>query len=261
MSIVNFAKLSANQYSSLRDKDENTFYLVNDSGDFSYDTFEDNAKLYLGEKQIIPNKATTTSDGLMSKEDKAKLDNLEQAVKGDNTISPFAGFMTADDMGNVVNTSSTVEGGQIYCSYDRKRFFYKINNLFYTNWQTAYLYNDNYSSQSPTAKTGAIFSYNGKHYTMYNGTLQDMSVLDDIGNMTTPGIVMLSDSTSGSTYDANRGVAATPKALADLAVIARNYTNAQIAAKIQFKTALPSNPTSGVLYLIPETTIIKPTEE
>lgn len=298
MSLVNFVKLSASQYSSLRDKDEDTFYLVNDSGDFSRDTFEDNAKLYLGEKQIIPNKATTTSDGLMSKEDKAKLDNLGQAAEGDNTIPLFAGFMTETEMSSVVNKSADEEGGQIYCSYNRRRFFYKINSLFYAYWPTAYLYNDNYSSLSPapTAKLGTIFSYENKHWIVVNGTLQDMSILDDPGNMNTAGIVKLSDSITGSTYDTNRGVAATPKALVTLGASLRTYTDTQISkipignpstpglvklsldigdgiaatpkdiynaldAKIQLVTALPPDITPNTLYLISETPLSKPTEE
>lgn len=186
---------------------------------------------------------------------------------GESSIQPFAGFMTGEDMSNIVDQSSNLTGGQVYCSQSKNRFYYKVNGLFYGGFPNASLYHDNYNTSSATAKTGAIFSYNGKHYTMYNGTLQDMSVLDDNGNMTTAGIVKLSDSTTGSSFGINNGVAATPKAVASVATTARNYTDSkasqtlesanqytdeQIAAKILLVPELPENPIAGVLYCIPE---------
>lgn len=186
---------------------------------------------------------------------------------GESSIQPFAGFMTGTDMGNIQNQSTNLTGGQVYCSQSKNRFYYKVNGLFYSNYPNASLYNDNYDTSSATAKTGAIFSYNGKHYTMYNGTLQDMSALDDIASSTVNGIVKLSDSTTGSNYGADKGVAATPKAVASVATTARNYTNSkatqtltsantytdeQIAAKILLVPELPEHPIAGVLYCIPE---------
>ena len=184
---------------------------------------------------------------------------------GESSIQPFAGFMRGTDMGNIVNQSTTLTGGQVYCSQSKNRFYYKVNGLFYSNFQNASLYNDNYDTSSATAKNGAIFSYNGKHYTMYNGTLQDMSVLDDNGNMTTAGIVKLSDEYSGSAlnYGVYSGIASTPKAVStafstmktyvdNKATQSNQYTDTQIDAKIQLVTALPAEPTSGVLYLIAE---------
>ena len=184
---------------------------------------------------------------------------------GESSIQPFAGFMTGEDMSNIVDQSSILTGGQVYCSQSKNRFYYKVNGLFYGGFPNASLYNDNYDHSSDTAKTGAIFSYNGKHYTMYNGTLQDMSVLDDNGNMTTAGIVKLSDEYSGSAlnYGVDSGIASTPKAVStafstmktyvdNKATQSNQYTDTQIDAKIQLVTALPAEPTSGVLYLIAE---------
>ena len=184
---------------------------------------------------------------------------------GESSIQPFAGFMTGEDMTNIVDQSSILTGGQVYCSQSKNRFYYKVNGLFYGGFPNASLYNDNYDPSSATAKTGAIFSYNGKHYTMYNGTLQDMSVLDDNGNMTTAGIVKLSDEYSGSAlnYGVDSGIASTPKAVStafstmktyvdNKATQSNQYTDTQIDAKIQLVTALPAEPTSGVLYLIAE---------
>lgn len=184
---------------------------------------------------------------------------------GESSIQLFIGFMTGTDMGNIVDQSTVLTGGQVYCSQSKNRFYYKVNGLFYSNFPNASLYNDNYDTSSATAKNGAIFSYNGKHYTMYNGTLQDMSVLDDNGNMTTAGIVKLSDVYSGAAnnYGADSGIAATPKAVStafstmktyvdNKATQSLQYTDSQIDAKIQLVTALPAEPTSGVLYLIAE---------
>ena len=184
---------------------------------------------------------------------------------GESSIQPFIGFMTGTDMSNIVEQSTTLTGGQVYCSQSKKRFYYKVNELFYPNFPNASLYNDNYDTSSATAKNGAIFSYNGKHYTMYNGTLQDMSALDDNGNMTTSGIVKLSDEYSGGAidYGVDSGVASTPKAVStafstmktyvdNKATQSNQYTDTKIDAKIQLVTALPAEPTSGVLYLIAE---------
>ena len=186
---------------------------------------------------------------------------------GESSIQPFAGFMTGTDMSNIQNQSTALTGGQVYCSQSKNRFYYKVNGLFYSNFLNASLYNNNYDTSSATAKTGVIFSYNGKHYTMYNGTLQDMSALDDIASSTVNGIVKLSDSTTGSSFGVNNGVAATPKAVASVATAARNYTDTtasqtlgsanqytdeQIAAKILLVPELPADPIAGVLYCIPE---------
>ena len=186
---------------------------------------------------------------------------------GESSIQPFAGFMTSTDMSNIQNQSTALTGGQVYCSQSKNRFYYKVNGLFYSNFLNASLYNNNYDTSSATAKTGVIFSYNGKHYTMYNGTLQDMSALDDIASSTVNGIVKLSDSTTGSSFGVNNGVAATPKAVASVATAARNYTyttasqtlgsanqytDEQIAAKILLVPELPADPIAGVLYCIPE---------
>lgn len=157
-----------------------------------------------------------------------KANNNTGGTVNDSTISPFAGFLP--DGATIINSSSSSTNGEVLYDSATNRFIWKdLSGTFvqyYANWGTSYLYNTT-SDSSVSAKVDKLFSYNDKHYMVINGTLQDISALNDIASSTVSGIVKLSDSTTGNDYGSDRGVAATPKAVANVATASRNYATAQ----------------------------------
>ena len=178
--------------------------------------------------------------------------NQGGGVINDSTISPFAGFMP-NNVGGIIEESytGTVEG-VVVCNYERTKFYYRIPTdagyRFYANWLTSYLYNT--TSDSVSAKTGKIFSYNDTHYIVINGTLQDISNIETT-------LKSYTDSTATdveyyATVQANNALGLAKSHSNNNLTIANQYTDSQITAKIQLVPELPTDPTSGVLYLIAE---------
>lgn len=225
---VNFVSCTQSEYDDVQRYDTNTIYLATDTG-----AIYKGGVLFCKNYEIgnLSNLETSNKLNLVdaiNEVNQIASNNQGEGVINDSTIMPFVGFIPSSTTQGFVNETYNGTNGDVICSTDRKRFWYRVVTTsgyqFYSKWTTAYLYNDNPSSDSPTAKLGTIFSAINKHWIVVNGTLQDMSVLLNESQV-------------------------------------EEIVRAQIAAKIQFVPALPSNPTSGVLYLIPETTTIKPTEE
>lgn len=120
MGLVKHKKLSKTEYSGLSEKDEDTFYAVNENGDFSEINMDNSAELYIGDKKISGieyDLATETADGLMSADDKKKTNAItvdatkkSVAIGYDNTNTSNASFVIGNS--NSVTHNNSVALGQ-----------------------------------------------------------------------------------------------------------------------------------------------------
>lgn len=148
-------------------------------------------QLYEGKTAV---NATTTTDGLMSSDDKVILDSVGNAnflqtenrtsivlainevnaktIKNNNSVLLFSGFMTDEDRLNIKNEnyngdSFSLDFHESFASYNPfsvyynevdNHFYYKDESFFYYNWDFSYLYNT--SDELSIGRNDVIFSYN-----------------------------------------------------------------------------------------------------
>ena len=89
MGLAKHQKLSKSEYNSLTTKDEDTFYAVNENGDFSEENLEDSAELYIGDKKVsikVLQETGQSTEDTMSQ--KAITDAITDTVN--SNILPFA---------------------------------------------------------------------------------------------------------------------------------------------------------------------------
>lgn len=112
MGLAKHQKLSKSEYNSLTTKDEDTFYAVNENGDFSEENLEDSAELYIGDKKITPTIVGTTGESttavMHQKAVTDAIDGLQSDIEaksedfyGECNISPST----------VAKTVTTLNGG------------------------------------------------------------------------------------------------------------------------------------------------------
>lgn len=89
MGLAKHQKLSKSEYNSLTTKDEDTFYAVNENGDFSEENLEDTAELFIGDKKVsikVLQETGQSTEDTMSQ--KAITDAITDTVN--SNILPFA---------------------------------------------------------------------------------------------------------------------------------------------------------------------------
>ncbi|MBQ8761660.1 MAG: hypothetical protein IJZ06_09635 [Bacteroidales bacterium] len=129
---------------------------------------------------LVPGKNIKTING----ESLLGSGNIDLKIEGgsgvinDSTISSFAGFLPIGS--TVIERSTDSTDGDVVCDLDNNRFVWKdLSGTFYANWPTSDSYNTT-SDASAVCRSDKLFSYNGRHYMVINGTLQDISKIETV---------------------------------------------------------------------------------
>lgn len=117
MEKVRYKKGKKEDFLKLEYKDSNTFYILNENGDFSESNMDDSAELYIGDKKIggdgkTYDLATETTDGLMSADDKIKTNAITVDSNKNIVAKGFKGALYGNaDTATKVGHSLTITNG------------------------------------------------------------------------------------------------------------------------------------------------------